>query len=136
MTIDPIKIRGLRDFQAGLKTMDGESQKKLRVTMNEVAETIAAGTRRRVPTRTGRAKGTVKVASSQREARVKAGGAKAPYYPWLDFGGVTTRGASRPYIKDKGRYLYVTYGVSRAGIQAALEKALTDLATESGFTVG
>ena len=134
--IDPIKIRGVREFQAALKAMDGESQKQLRLAFNSVAETIAAGARRRVPTKTGRAAGSVKVASSQREARIKAGGAKASYYPWLDFGGRVgpKRSVKRTFV-ERGRYLYPTYDANRASIQAGLEKALTDLARNAGLEV-
>jgi hypothetical protein len=134
--VDPIKIKGVREFQAALKAMDGESQKQLRVVFNSVAETIAAGARRRVPTRTGRAKASIKVASGQREAKIKGGGGKAGYYPWLDFGGRTGRKKSvrRPFV-ERGRYLYPTYDASRPQIQAALEKALADLARTAGLEV-
>ena len=136
MTVDPIKIGGLRDFQRALKLMDGESQKQLRVVLNSVAETVAAGARRRVPTKTGKAKASIKVASSQREARIKAGGPRASHYPWLDFGGRVGKGRSvlRPFVQ-RGRYLYPTYDASRPEIQAALEKALTDLARTAGVGV-
>ena len=82
--VKPIKVVGLRDFQAALKDLDGESQKLLRVTLNEVAETVAAGARRRMPSKTGRARASVKTASSQREVRVREGSKKTPYVPWLE----------------------------------------------------
>ena len=40
MTVDPIKINGLTQFQRALKTMDGESQKQLRVVFNRAADLI------------------------------------------------------------------------------------------------
>lgn len=134
--VDPIKVRGLRDLQGALKRMDGESQKKLRLVLNEVAETVAAGTRRRVPRRTGAAAASVKVASSQREARIKEGSAKAPYMPWLDYGGKTGKKKSvkRPFVKD-GRYLYPTYRANKSSLLPALEKAIVELAKESGLEV-
>lgn len=135
--VDPLKIAGLRDLQAALKSMDGESQKLLRLTLNEAAETVAAGARRRVPTKTGRARGSVKAASSQREARVKAGSAKAPYFPWLDYGGRTgrNRSVSRPFVKT-GRYLYPTYSANRESILTGLETSIRKLITQVGLDGG
>lgn len=134
--VEPIRIQGLRDIQAALKDLDGESQKRLRLVLNSVAETVAAGARRRVPTKTGAAKASVKVASSQREARVKEGSAKAPYAPWLDYGGKVGRGKSqhRKFVPG-GRYLYPTYNAQRPAIAKALEKALIDMITDAGFKV-
>jgi hypothetical protein len=133
-TVDPIKVRGLRDFQAALKAMDGESQKQLRIVLNTVSESVAAGARRRVPRKTGKAAASIKVASSQREARIKAGGAKAGYYPWLDYGGKLPQGGRRPFV-PQGRHLYPTYHAQKDSIGPALEKALTDLARSAGLEV-
>lgn len=132
--IDPIRIDGLRDLQAALRAMDGESQKLLRGTLNQAAETVAAGARRRVPTRTGKAAGSIKVASSQREARVKAGGTKAPYMPWLDYGGRVGRGKSvvRPFVKG-GRYVYPTYFANRDSILKGLSDSIDKLITQVGL---
>lgn len=136
MTMDPLKISGLREFQAALKSMDGEAQKKLRLVLNEAADLVAAGARRRMPSRSGRAKGSVKTSSSQREARVKGGGAKAPYYPWLDFGGAVGREKSvkRRYYPD-GRFIFPAYGEDRGAIEEILAKRLVELAEESGLDV-
>lgn len=146
--VAPIKIDGVRELQAALKDADGEAQKQLRVVFNDVAETIAAGTRRRVPTggpkvgkrrKYKRAKETVRASSGQREAIVKAGGAKAPYYPWLDFGGNIVqhkrkRIIKRPFVQE-GRYLYPTFGANRDNIHRALITGLDNLARQVGWEV-
>lgn len=136
-TVDPIKITGLRDLQAALKELDGESQKMLRTTLNEVAETVAAGARRRVPVKTGKARASIKAASSQREARVKGGGAKASYYPWLEFGGKVgpKRSVKRPYVNG-GRYIYATYAANRDGIMKGLDEAVGKLIDRAGLDGG
>lgn len=133
----PIKIEGLRELQAALKDMDGESQKQLRLVLNDAAELVVSGARRRVPSRSGRARGSIKASSGQREAKVKGGSARAPYYPWLDFGGSVGRNNSikRPFLKD-GRFIYATYNDRRAAIFKSLEKGLTKLVKESGLEVG
>lgn len=135
-SVDPIRIGGLRDFQAALKQMDGESQKQLRVVMNDVAATVASGAARRVPSRTGRARASVRVMSSQREARVAGGTAKAKYYGWLEFGGRIGRNkaTSRPFVRG-GRYMYPALAANRDGITRALEEGLADLARRSGLDV-
>ena len=134
--IDPIKIEGLRELQKALKDADGESQKRLRIVFNEVAETIVQGARRRMPTKTGAAKSSVRATSGQREAKVSAGSKKAPYVPWLDYGGSVGRNKSvtRPFVKG-GRYVYPTYHSNKDSIQKALVEQLTKLLREVGLDV-
>lgn len=134
--VDPIKIKGLIEFQRALKAIEDGAQKQLRVVFNAVAETVAGGARRRVPSKSGKARGSVKVASSQREAIVKAGGARVAYYPWLDFGGRVGihKSVSRPFVQT-GRYLYPSYDANRASIGQAVEQGLVDLVRSSGLEV-
>lgn len=152
-TIQPTKIEGLRELQAALKALDGESQKKIRVFLNEVAQTVVGGASRRVPVRKGRARASLKAMSGQREAKVQGGGSKAPYYGWLDFGGTVGKGrvaagvakkraggasggtagsVTRPWFPG-GRYIYPAYAANRDSIQGALEKGLAELIREAGL---
>ena len=135
-TIDAISIKGLRELQAALKNLDGESQKRLRVVFNEAAETVVQGARRRMPTRTGKAKASVRATSGQREAKVSAGSKKTPYTPWLDYGGKTgrNRSVSRPFVSG-GRYVYPTYNANKTSIQAALQKQIIELVESVGLEV-
>lgn len=137
MPADPIRIQGLREIQAALKEIDGEAQKKLRLVLNEAAEMVAAEARSRMPSKTGRARASVKVASSQREARVKIGAARAPYAPWLDFGGKVGRegSVSRPFLKD-GRYVYPAYYDLKVRLLEKIEQAIRELCEEHGIEVG
>lgn len=141
-TVDPIKIIGLREFQTALKEMGDDLPRRIRVALNSVAETVLGGARRRVPSRTGRARASLKVSSSQREARIKGGAARVPYYGWLDFGGRVGRGRTgpntgsvrRPFIQS-GRYMYPAYSANRDSIHKALEQVLVDLAEDAGLEV-
>ena len=136
--VDPIKIKGLVELQAALKAVEDGAQKKLRVVFNSVAETVAQGAARRVKRgKTGHAAGSIRAQSGQREAKVIAGGRKAPYFPWLDFGGRVgrNRSVSRPFIAD-GRYLYPTYRAQKDSLAPALDKALHDLVVEAGLKEG
>lgn len=142
MAIAPgaVHIEGLRELQAALRKMDGNSQKQLRVVLNNVVELVATTARSRVPHRSGRAAGSIKPQSSQREARVVAGGG-VPYYFWLDFGGTVGRGKRgagtgpirRANVGKDGRYLYAAYRDRRATVREELSKGLQELITSSGL---
>lgn len=136
VAVDGIRIEGLREFQAALREMDGESQKQLRVALNEAAEIVAAAARRKVPTRSGKARQSVKASSSQREARVQGGSARVPYYGWLDYGGKVgpKRSVLRPF-KRQGRYLYPAFHSEEDQVQTALEDALVALVRGAGLDV-
>lgn len=135
-TIEPIRITGLKELQAALKRMDGESQKKLRLVQNEAADIIVQSAKRKVPRKSGKAAASIKAQSSQREGKVIAGGRKAPYYAWLDFGGSAGpyKSIKRPY-RQGGRYLYPSFGENRAEIMEALARGLKQLIEESGLEV-
>lgn len=132
---DVIRIEGLRELQAALRKMDGESQKKIRLVLNDAAEIVLDSARSRVPTRTGRARATLRASSGQREASVKGGTGRAPYYPWLDFGGRVgrNRSVSRPFLKE-GRYIYASLRDRRATIQQAIQDGLDGLIREAGLS--
>ena len=133
---EAIKIEGLREFQRGIKAMDKELPKALRMAFNAAADIIVADARSQVPSDTGRARGTVKARSTQTSARVAGGGNRAPYYPWLDFGGRIPRGPSRPFL-PKGRYIYNAYFRRRDSgeFQDALQDGLVDVARQAGIEV-
>lgn len=132
----PIAVEGMKDLQRALKELDGESQKEIRVALNSVADTVAQGASRRVPSRSGKARASLRAMSSQRETRISAGGRKAPYYGWLDFGGRIGRDKAtvRPFVKG-GRYIWPTISANRDNLAAAVQKALVDLAKSKGLTV-
>lgn len=129
-----IRISGLREFQKALKAADGESQKQLRVVLNGAAQTVVGGAKPLIPRRSGAAAATVKVASSQREARVKAGSSSARYLPWLEFGGRVgiNNSVKRPFIKE-GRYIFPTYKARKPEIQDQLQEGISSLIKRSGL---
>ena len=134
--MDPIKIDGLKQFRANLKVMDRELPKALRLAFNEAADIVVQDARPGIPSRSGKAKSTVKAKSTQTASRVSGGGNKAPYYPWLDFGGRVGKNKSirRPFLKD-GRYIYDSYfrNVNRFG--EVLERSLLGVAAQAGVEV-
>ena len=131
-----IDIQGIRQFQRQLRQMEGGLHKKIRVALNSAAEIVVRYAKPKVARRSGTAAASLKVRSTQREAAVAAGGARAPYYPWLDFGGRTgpNRSVQRAFISE-GRYIYPTVRERGEEIAAAGQTALNELAAEAGLEV-
>lgn len=132
--IDAIEIKGIRELQAALKALDGESQKRLRIVFNEAAELVVAVAAPKVPTVSGAARKSVRARSGQRNAIVMGGSARVPYYGWLDFGGKAGNGVRR-YFQKSGRYIYPAYTAKRPIILAQLTDALVALAHDAGLDV-
>ena len=136
--IEPIKIEGLRDFQKALKNMDSDLPKALRVALNNAVTIIVTDAKPKIPKNTGKAAASLKTVSTQTKARVKAGGSKAPYFPWLDFGGKRRgRGggvAIRPFYKQ-GRFVWLSLAEKREEVLAGLQDALIEVARTAGLEV-
>lgn len=131
-----IEIEGLRQLRAQLKQADAALPKQMRVALNAASELVVSYARPRVPQRSGRARASLKVRSSQTQARVAAGGTRAPYYPWLDFGGAVgpEKSVKRPFYTE-GRYVYPGLRENRDKITQVMADALTELARGAGFEV-
>ncbi|MGH3735832.1 MAG: HK97 gp10 family phage protein [Micromonosporaceae bacterium] len=136
MAAEPIKVQGLKQFSRDLKRLDSELPKILRIALNEAADVIVDYARPRVPSKSGRARRSVKARSTRTAVRVVGGGTRAPYYPWLDFGGKVGRGRSidRPFLRD-GRYIYEGFFRNRERFHQVLETALIRAARQTGIEV-
>lgn len=135
MSGDAIRIDGLKEFQRALKTMDDQLPKQIRVILNRATQVVIDWAVPRIPKKTGRAAASVKARSSQREARVAMGGRRAPYMPWLDFGGQGRnpgKPAPRPFIR-KGRYLYAGLDAKHDDVTEIMTKGLAELAESAGL---
>lgn len=134
MTRPRIEVAGLREFQRSLRQMDADLPKQIRVVLNASGEIVVKYAQPKIPSKSGRARASMKLRSSQREARLAAGGRRAPYYPWLDFGGAVGPNDSvqRPFITI-GRYVYPTLRDHNAEIQDAMAEGLQRLATDAGL---
>lgn len=134
---EKITVTGLREFQQAVKAMDAGLPKTMRLVFNDAAGLVIDWARPRIPSKTGRARASLKARSSQREARVSIGGNRAAWVPWLDFGGegrIKGRPAARPFIKD-GRYVYQGLKVKRTEVTEIMSAGLTQLAREAGLEV-
>lgn len=131
-----ITINGIRELQGALKNAESATPKMLRLALNDVAGVVLDYARPLVPTRSGAAKGSMRARSTQREARISAGGNRAPWYPWLDFGGRVGRDNSvdRPFYKE-GRYIYPTLRKRHDQILEVAGTALAGLIRDAGLEV-
>lgn len=131
-----IGIQGLSEFNRGLRKLDSDAPKGIRIALNSVSELLVSKTQPKIPRRSGAAAASLKAKSTRTSARVSVGGRRARYYPWLDFGGKTgiNRSVDRPFYSE-GRYLYPTLREIRPDIEKALVAALTDVARSAGLDV-
>ena len=138
VAIEPIKIEGLKEFRKGLKEVQKELTRGLRLVFNEAVQLIVDEVRPKVPHDSGDAAASVRAQSSQTKAKIVAGGRKAPYYPWLDFGGRVgkTNKIKRAFIKD-GRYIYATYFLLKADgtFEEMMSTKLGELANSAGIDI-
>jgi hypothetical protein len=131
-----VSVEGLDQFRRALRMMDKALPRTLRVAMNEAAALLIQKAKPLVPRLTGRAADSMKVRSSQSAVRVAVGGSRAPYYPFLDFGGRVGPGKSvhRPFMTE-GRYLYPTLRANKTEFNEVLEDALKGAARSAGIDV-
>lgn len=134
--MDPIKIKGLSEFSRSLRKASADAPKELRVVLNDAAGVVVRYAGPRVPTKTGRAAGSVRARSTRTASRVSGGGRRVPYYAWLDFGGRVgrNRSVSRQW-RRQGRYIFEGYHVNKPKFVTMLEDGLRRLAASAGWDV-
>lgn len=136
MRFEAVRVEGLSEFRRALRKLDTGLPKGLRLAMNDAVGVVVDYARAEVPRRSGRAAKSIRAKSTGTAARASAGGNRAPYFPWLDFGGRTgpRRSVDRPFYKE-GRYLWKGLVVKREQFTAGLEDALGDVARRAGLEV-
>ncbi len=104
---------------------------------NEAANIVVDAARPRMPRKSGRAQASVKARSTRTATRVSAGNNRAPYVPWLDYGGegrIKGRPGKREFRKG-GRYVYPAFHANRNRVQEALERSLLQVVASAGLAV-
>lgn len=135
MTEIKVQIGGLTQLSRALKAVDKEAPKQLRLTFNEAAQLLIDRTKPTIPSVSGAARRSLVARSTRTSARVAVGGRKAPYFPWLDFGGqgrIKGRPAPREFLRE-GRYVYPTLRKIRPEIEKALQDGLTAVVENAGL---
>lgn len=135
--VEPIPVEGLRDLVRRLRAVNADLPKALRLAANEAAEIVVQDARPHVPRKTGKAAASIKAKSTRTAARITSGGRRAPYMPWLDYGGAVGRNdtAKRPFISD-GRYVYPSFRRNRQKVEDTYKAALGRVIAEAGLEEG
>ena len=151
MAISPftVKIDGLRELETALKATAPELQKEMLKEFRVIATEVRDEARAEVPKRTGNAARSIRVSvtTSTRGSggvAIRAGAPngsdqrKAPYYPWLDFGGRLLREGKRRNTQYReaikgGRYLYPAIERLYASNQARYEEAFSRVKARLGL---
>lgn len=148
MAVDDAVVRvvGIPDLQKALRQLDKSLPRELAEGLQVAAEIVAAQARPKVPYVSGDAVASIKTRKQQRAAALAVGGSKAPYFPWLDFGGSTGRGhvpkrAGSGAIKREwlgkpvgdGRYIYPSLREKRHEVVEAVDEVLESMAKRAGF---
>lgn len=136
MSEDAVRVEGLNAVAKAIRRIDPELAKELRVVLNDAADTIVDRARPGVPKRSGRAAASIKAKSTRSLARVTGGGSRAPYYPWLDFGGrVGRRRSVTRQFRKRGRYIYNAYFRARDSgeFQDQMHDGLLDVLRRAGL---
>jgi hypothetical protein len=151
-----VQINGLRELRNAMRKAEAGSQRAIARHLRPVAEAMAADVRAVVPASggakspanpyaPGSARSSVRAFATSDGAGVRGGGAAAPYYPWLDFGGSVGRGhragvawsgaTTRPWMgrPGRGRYLYEVIHEEGDRILAAVMAALDEAELEAGW---
>jgi hypothetical protein len=129
-----IQIEGLRELAGALRRLGTGAHKAMRLAGNEAADIVVQDARGRVPTKTGAARASIKTRSTQSAVRISSGGKRAPYFPWLDYGGRVgpNKSVKRPFIAD-GRYIYPAFGANRRRVEDTYRAAILRIAADAGL---
>jgi hypothetical protein len=82
-----VTITGLKELNAALKKLeDAVLSSQVRAAFLDAADLIAVRARAKVPSRSGKAAGSISAGAGARGSYVQGGKGSVPYYGWLDFG--------------------------------------------------
>lgn len=147
-----IKVEGLRDFLESMRVAHTGASGMVKDSLNESAAIVVKYAKANAPVRSGKLQHSIRALSTGREARVAGGGAKVPYFGFIDYGGTVGRYrrgaihqaarsankarffAVRPFIKT-GRILYPAFDAHRAEVDQALQTGLANLMSKAGVAV-
>jgi hypothetical protein len=135
--VDQLKVEvgGLAQLSRGLRAVDAGAPKELRLAFNAAAQLLIDKAKPTVQSVSGAARRSMVARSTRTSARIAVGGKKAPYFPWLDFGGQGRRSgrpAAREFIRE-GRYVYPTLRKIRPEIEKQLQDSLTAVIRNAGL---
>lgn len=129
-----IQVNGIADVQKALRSVSADLPRDLRRINKEAADLVREGARSRAPRRTGKLRDSIASRAEQRGASLKGGGARVPYFGFIDFGGSVGRNNSvkRPFIR-RGRIIYPAVNDKRDQIIDTYGRNLNQLLRGAGL---
>ncbi|MEA2538470.1 MAG: hypothetical protein QOF11_2704 [Chloroflexota bacterium] len=141
-----VEVRGIRELNSAFKAVDAGLSRELKAAFWGIANAVVGKIQQRMPHDHGDAAGSVKPRATAKGAGIAFGGTKAPYMPWLDFGGSVGRGhvpgqawsgaIKRDWLgvpSGEGRYVYPAISEERGATAAAVDEAIAKVAKHAGF---
>jgi hypothetical protein len=134
-----VRIEGLRELRTALHRAEKGSPKALDRGLKEAAQLVVKDAKRRVPLGPpphGHARASIRSARTGSGFEVRGGGARYPYYMWLEFGGGVGRKHHtwRNRVKS-GRYIYPALGAKRAQMYRLWNRHLARAMRVAGLNV-
>jgi hypothetical protein len=132
-----VVVEGLRDLNKNLKVLSVEAQKEMAEALKVIASGVVDDVKSRVPRgKTGNAQKSVRPRAGAKGAGIAFGGGRAPYYPWLDFGGRVGRQKAtvRPVIRG-GRYVYPAIADNMETVEELVVDALNEINRKYGSVI-
>lgn len=129
-----VQVRGIRELNKAFKQVSDDLPKQMKVGFQKISQMVVDAAAPKVPEKSGKARASYKARGTAKGASIAFGGTKAPYAPWLDFGGKVGRKKSiqRAFIKE-GRYLYPTIKELNPQILNAVEELVNDVEKGAGL---
>ena len=141
MADETVRVTGLAELQRALRKVDDSLKSALKSEFLSIASEVVGLVQGKMPHRSGSAAASVKPKATNRGAGISFGGSKAPYEPWLDFGGTVGRGhvagqgggaIGRPIIPG-GRYVYPAMEQHKIKTEQQVEELVIRMAHRAGF---
>lgn len=132
-----VEVDGLKRLRAGLRKIDPELVKEFRQSLLPIANRVADAARGRVPSKSGRAAGSIRGGVSGNNAYVQGGKKAVPYFGWLDFGSRDPKSGNPRSVGPwagtgagpaRGRFIYPAIDDNRTNIEQAAVDAIEAIA--------
>lgn len=134
-----VKVEGLKELHSALGRADRRMSRAVNAAIKDAAQIIVKDAKRRVPSgppARGHARASIRPRVRGKRGEIRGGGARYPYYGWLEFGGHVGRNNSvaRRRVKS-GRYLYPAVKATRPRFMRAAKRQVNRTLRGSGLRV-
>lgn len=141
MAGERVYVEGLAELRRNLRAIDRRLPKEISKAGKKAALIVAQEARPHVPRGPqagGHAASSIKPRATQKGAQVQEGGARFPYMPWIDFGGVIRPRDGqeiRRVYRRKGRFIWAAFARRKREVMDAYMDALRDAMRAAGLDV-